>query len=600
MTDKNTELEQQQEFDPLDMNNYKVEKLPKMQKSGFEKWMARLGMPLAIISFVLFLCVLRMPFIDNLEKVDLRAGKDSTFQLSEKGQKGYDGLVKTHEDKLTEQYWKEQGFSSEDIAQFKSKKKEKPAVPAEKKSEITASANAQAKDDFIANNYAMLAIFIASVILWITEAVPSYLTSLLVILAIVLCGIVPQKEAFAQLGHPVMWLNILSFVLASMLVKTKVAKRFALWFVLRFGKSASGIFFSFLVINVVLSIFISATTVKATILLPIFMVIAAIFGASRGNRNNFGRNLVLQNLFQVNIGASAFMTGSGANLLAISLMVGATGVYSDMSFGYSDWLIAGFPLAMILLLLGWFIGVKLIFPMKKEEKVPQLEGGMVRLRQELDSMGKMTFAEFKTIAIFVGVLILWVTKDLHGIDETTVAFMGAIVALLPGVGVVKWNDVDIPWHLMIFSAGAYALGSGLNATDLPNIAVSAGMDSMGISADTPFIVPYLLMTGLMLFSALIFQSKNMRALVFIPIALGVEQKLGFPPMSLAFPAALLIEHVYVLPFNSKPAALLYTTNHYSWSDTFKFGITMMLIAWIMIIIWGQTVLHWLGYTPGLF
>ena len=36
-------------FDPLDMNNYKVEKLPKMQKSKFEVWMARLGGPLAIV-----------------------------------------------------------------------------------------------------------------------------------------------------------------------------------------------------------------------------------------------------------------------------------------------------------------------------------------------------------------------------------------------------------------------------------------------------------------------------------------------------------------------------------------------------------------------
>ena len=32
MTDKNTELDQQQAFAPLDMNNYKVEKLPKMEK----------------------------------------------------------------------------------------------------------------------------------------------------------------------------------------------------------------------------------------------------------------------------------------------------------------------------------------------------------------------------------------------------------------------------------------------------------------------------------------------------------------------------------------------------------------------------------------
>lgn len=41
------------EFDPLDMNNYKIEKLPKMKKSTFKKWMARIGGPLAILAFVL-------------------------------------------------------------------------------------------------------------------------------------------------------------------------------------------------------------------------------------------------------------------------------------------------------------------------------------------------------------------------------------------------------------------------------------------------------------------------------------------------------------------------------------------------------------------
>lgn len=536
MTDKNTELEQQQVFDPLDMNNYKVEKLPKMEKSGFEKWMARLGGPIAVLVFILIYWVIDIPLFDNMD---------------------FSGLSDKAQARL--------GVIGEAA--------------------------------FIRACYAMLAIFCASIVLWITEAVQSYLTSLMVILGVIICGVTTQKEAFAQLGHPVMWLNILSFVLASMLVKTRVAKRFALWFVLKFGKSASGIFFSFLVINLVLSMFISATTVKATILLPIFMVVAAIFGASQGNRNNFGRNLVLQNLFQINIGASAFMTGSGANLLAVSLL---TGAYSSVTMIYSDWLAAAFPLAMILLLIGWFIGVKVIFPMKPEERKPQIEGGMERLREELKSMGKMRTEEFKSIAIFVGVLIMWVTESWHGVSAEVVVLIGAIIALMPGIGVVKWNDVDIPWHLMIFSAGAYVIGSGLNATDLPAIMVGAGMDAMGITADTPFIVLYILLTGLMLFSALIFQSKNMRALVFIPIAIGVEQQFGLPPLSLSFPVSLLIEHVYVLPFNSKPAALLYTTNHYSWSDTFKFGITMMVIAWVMILIWGETVLHWLGYTPGLF
>ena len=536
MTDKNTELEQQQAFDPLDMNNYKVEKLPKMEKSGFEKWMARLGGPIAALIFILIYWVVDIPLFDNIDFAS----------LSDKAQK-------------------------------------RLAVIGE--------------PAFIRACYAMLAIFCASIVLWITEAVQSYLTSLMVILGVILCGVTTQKDAFAQLGHPVMWLNILSFVLASMLVKTKVAKRFALWFVLKFGKSASGIFFSFLIINVVLSMFISATTVKATILLPIFMVIAAIFGASQGNRNNFGRNLVLQNLFQINIGASAFMTGSGANLLAVSLL---TGAYGSISLIYADWLVAAFPLAMILLLIGWFIGVKVIFPLKPDEKVPQIQGGMERLREELESMGKVRFEEYKSIAIFLGVLIMWVTESWHGVSAEVVVLIGAIVALLPGIGVVKWNDVDIPWHLMLFSAGAYVIGSGLNATDLPSMMVGAGMDALGITANTPFIVLYLLLTGLMLFSGLIFQSKNMRTLVFLPIAIGVEQQFGFPPLSISFPVALLIEHVYVLPFNSKPAALLYTTNQYSWSDTFKFGITMMIIAWVMILVWGETVLHWLGYTPGLF
>lgn len=596
----NLNPKEEQVFDPLDMNNYKVEKLPKMQKSGFEKWMARLGGPLAALVFVLLYWVVDIPFINNLDPSKLDKKAKARYEIlcpeapavveinKEVKAAEADVIENVQEVAVTNSV---EAFSMPDAAKM---------VAAQDEAQVIRSENPRDNSPFIRICYAMLAIFCASMILWVTEAVPSYMTSLLVILAIVLTGVTTQKEAFAQLGHPVMWLNILSFVLASMLVKTRVAKRLALWFVLKFGKNATGIFISFIIINVILSLFISATTVKATILLPIFMVVAAIYGASNGDRNNFGRNIVLQNLFQVNIGASAFMTGSGANLLAVSLILGAGG-----SMVWKDWFVVGFPLAMILLILGWLVGTKLVFPMKKEEQKPQIAGGMDTLRKEYEAMGKMTFEEYKAIGIFLLVLFLWVTggdegKGLHSIDATTVAFIGAVLALMPGVGVVKWNDVDIPWHLMLFSAGAYTLGSGLNATDLPALAVNAGFDALGISQDTPFIVLYIILTGLMLFSGLVFQSKTMRALIFIPIAIGVAQRFGYPVMSFAFPMALLIEHVYVLPFNSKPAALLYTTNHYSWSDTFKFGIIMMLIAWVMILLWGETVLQWAGYTPGLF
>ena len=523
-------------FDVLDMKNYRMEKLPKREKSKFEGFLMRIGGPLAILSFVLILFVLKIPFLDNLDTTSLSTSAKSNFESI--------GL-----------------------------------------------------ENFIFSNKAMLAIFVASLILWITEAIPNYLTSLILIITLVLTQVLSEEVAYAQLGHKVMWLNIMSFVLASMLVATGVAKRFALWFIIKFGKNASSVIISFMVINVVLSLFISATTAKAAILLPVFMVVAAIYGASNGEKNNVGRNVLLQNLFQNNMGASSFLTGSGANLLAASLIAGALG--SDIFF--SEWMIASFPVAMALMIIGWIIGIKIIFPIKKEDSKPSIPGGMDSLKKDLKDLGKISFNEVKSIVIFVSILALWVTDKWHGVSPTAVAFVGAIIALMPKIGIVKWNDVDIPWHLLLFSAGAYTLGAGFKVTDLPSISVNASFDAMGFGAETPFWILYVVLTGAMVFSALFMQSKTMRAMIFIPIAIGIATRFDFPIMSLAFPVALLIEHVYTLPFNSKPALLLYSTNLYSMSDGFKFGITMQIIAWVLSIIMAMTYFKWLGITPnGLF
>ncbi|MFK5878580.1 MAG: DASS family sodium-coupled anion symporter [Flavobacteriaceae bacterium] len=523
-------------FDVLDMKNYRMEKLPKRDKSKFEKFLMKIGAPLAIIAFVSILFIFDFSFLHNFD----------VAKLSVKAKENFDAI---------------------------------------------------GLEQFIHSNKAMLAIFAASLILWITEAIPNYLTSLILIIALVLTNTLSEVDAYHQLGHKVMWLNIMSFILASMLVATGVAKRFALWFIIKFGRNANSVIFSFLVINVVLSLFISATTAKAAILLPVFMVVAAIYGGTSKNKNNFGRNVLLQNLFQNNMGASSFLTGSGANLLAASLIAGAIG--SDIFF--SEWMTAAFPVALLLMIIGWFVGMKIIFPLKPEERKPQIEGGMESLQKELDKLGPVSFNEIKSLLIFGGILTLWVTDRWHGISPTAVAFVGGIVALLPRIGIVKWNDIDIPWHLLLFSAGAYTLGAGFKVTDLPQISVNAAFDAMGFGDDTPFWVLYIVLTGLMVFSALFMQSKTMRSMIFIPIAIGVAVRFGFPIMSLAFPVAMLIEHVYTLPFNSKPALLLYSTDMYEMTDGFKYGIAMQTIAWIVSIIMAMTYFKWLGITPdGLF
>ena len=520
--------------DPLDMSQYSIGGLPQRPLSRFDLWKRRSGALLALAAFILFYFLGDFSFLSNIDP-DL---------LSSTARARYDQL----------------GAAA-----------------------------------FSQSNVAMLAIFASSVILWSAESVPNYVTSLIVIAGLILTGVLSETDAFHQLGHKVMWLNILSFVLASMLVKTRAAKRFALLLIVRWGKKAHSVIFSFIVINLTLSAFISATTAKAAILLPIFMVIAAIYGARPGSgKNNFGRNLVLLNLFQINMGAAAFITGSGANLLAGALIAGAMGA---SHFFYTDWLVAAMPIAVLLILLGWFVGTKIIFPIRGNENVPQIEGGLEYLRKELTAMGKPTLDEIKATGLFLMVMVLWATDRYHGVSNTMVALLAAIVALLPRIGIVKWNDVDIPWHLMLFSAGAYALGAGLAATDLAAITLRAFFFSIGVGSQTPFWVFFLSLTAIMAFSSLLSNSKTMRTLVVVPIAIGVAQQFNYSIMSLAFPVALLIEHVYVLPFNSKPAALLYLTDHYSWSDSLKFGLTMLVIAWLVIIVAGETWLRYLGHTP---
>jgi len=210
-------------FDPLDMHNYRIEKLPKRSKSSVERILSNMGGPLAIISFVLIYFIFKPGYLLFINPESLGEHARTIF------------------DQIGSQ-------------------------------------------EFSRINIAMLAIFVFGIVLWMTEAIPNYLTSLFIIIGLVLTGVLSEKEAYAQLGHKVMWLNIMSFVLASMLVKTGLAKRFALWFIVHFGKRSSSIFLSFLLINVVLSAFISATTAKAAILLPIFMVIAAIYGARGGDK----------------------------------------------------------------------------------------------------------------------------------------------------------------------------------------------------------------------------------------------------------------------------------------------------------------------------
>src|SRR5690606_36252467 len=155
------------------------------------------------------------------------------------------------------------------------------------------------------------------------------------------------------------------------------------------------------------------------------------------------RNLVLQNLLANNVSASAFITGSAANLLAAQLLENA-----GHKVLYSQWLMALLPLAVLQCAIAWFTGTKVLFPVRREDAQPKVDGGMDRLRAELKALGRPSLRELRAAVVFVAVLVLWSTEPLHGIRAEVVAMCGAVLVLLPRFsglprfGVLTWNEAD--------------------------------------------------------------------------------------------------------------------------------------------------------------
>lgn len=171
--------------------------------------------------------------------------------------------------------------------------------------------------------------------------------------------------------------------------------------------------------------------------------------------------------------------------------------------------------------------------------------------------------------------------------------------LAPQLKLISWNDVDIPWHLMIFSAGAYSLGAGLTNTKLMEVLTKHLMDAFGMNSMSYFEL-YAVLTAIFIASHFIFQSKNMRTIIFIPIVIGIAQAMNISVIALGLPVALCINVCWSLPFNAKPNAMLYGTNKYTMSESFWYGFVMSVLYWLLLLAAGGTYFIWLGISPGFF
>ncbi len=442
------------------------------------------------------------------------------------------------------------------------------------------------------------ACFLLALVWWVTEPFPTYVTSLVLMFLLLVTRTSAAKPILDVLGMEVIWLNLLAFILASMLVKTRLAKRMSLYLIVKFGRKASWALLAFVIIQLALAPLIPATAARCVMTLPLMLVVASIYGSSEDHPNNFGKNMLLLNLAGISALSSISMTGSSANLIAVGFIqsMGGHRLY------YMDWMRAGAPIAIVTMLVMWFLGRKVIFPIRPSEQVPLVEGGLPLVEAQHAAMGPLSFQEKKALAIFALVLFLWMTDIFHmrwfgvEISPPFAALLGAVIVLFPRWGVLQWQEADIPWHLLVFSAGAYAGGLALDDTGAAEWSVRMLFGGLNLKV-IPFGAAFTIIVAVMMYSHLLTTSKTVRTIIMIPIVITMAKALGWDPVSLALPAALTIDWVVGLPISGKPNVILFSTNQYSVIDNFKYGITVCTVGLVLLVLSAATWFHWIGITP---
>ncbi|MBQ8993042.1 MAG: DASS family sodium-coupled anion symporter [Turicibacter sp.] len=429
---------------------------------------------------------------------------------------------------------------------------------------------------------AALATFLMALVLWVTQAIPTYASALLVIVILAITGGWDQSSIFSVLGYDVIWLMLSAFVITSGMEKSGFAKRLALFVVSKFGKTAKGALLALIFVNFLLAFVIPSTTARAALLLPITMMICKIYNAVPGE-SNFGRQMMLQEIHVNNIATSGILTATAAQIMAVGYIKDLAGI--DVTWG--KWFMAGMPIA-ILTMIASFVIAQILYPLEVNTPALTTENGEEKsLQQQYKDLGKMSKNEIKALVIFAITVFLWCTDGYHAnifgaqISLAMVAVVSAVLFYLPYIGFLNWKETKIPWELMIFSCGAYAGGLALDKSGVAAFLLNKVFGTLDLAGMNPFIL-FMIVMFVASFSHMVFTSKTVRTVILIPTTITLATAAGVNPLLFALPASLTICDSITLPPHCKPNLISYSTNYFSISNQLVYGLLVLTSKWLIM------------------
>lgn len=435
-----------------------------------------------------------------------------------------------------------------------------------------------------------LAIFTLASLLWASEALPLYATSLLLPILIVVLRVMCDadynplgaKEAAAQVMGVLFSGTVLvafgAFTMSAAFSKYNLSYRLATIVLSRVGKKPHIVMLALMFLGLFLSMWmnnVASPVVVVSVIAPMLQEFHA------GDR--YTKALLLGIAYSNNIGGMTTPISSPQNLIAYDVIVAAG---KDISWG--KWLAVSMPISIMCTLVVW-IYLWLFFR-------PDVE--------EVDPVPERVLEPFSLIHVFVlivcgGTIVLW------AIGSQIESFVGSpgITALVPvvlffGFHLLDKADFkDLPWDILMLLAGGLALGGAIKSSGLLDVmarSLASAVDSQGL-----WVITLAFTCFIWLFSNFI--SHTVAAIIILPVIADVGSRVGGGEyVALLVISGVLIDSgAMALPVSSFPNAQVYSLRDkredqfVTAADFVKTGFILGILEIILLMGIGYFLLLWI-------
>ncbi|MEK6790645.1 MAG: DASS family sodium-coupled anion symporter [Deltaproteobacteria bacterium] len=408
-----------------------------------------------------------------------------------------------------------------------------------------------------------IAVFAVCLVLWVTNALPLAVTSILAMVLVPLFGILPGKETYALFGNEAVFFILGAFILAGAVMHSGLSTRIALTIMDRFGASPRRLLLSVYLLAATLSFFMSEHAVAA-MLFPIVLEVAKSLGLKPG-KSNYGKLLFLSLAWGCIIGGIGTFLGGARVPLAVGILKEISGA----TIGFLEYSVAVFPLVVIMLFVGYFMLTR-FFPMD----VVDVQGSHAMLGRRLKGLGKVSGVEYATGAVLCATIAAWMVIGRHGLS---VVALSSVVVLFV-LRLVKWKDVEeyVNWGIILMYGGAIVLGTALDSSGAANWMIDA---LVGRWAGNPIAV----FAALSLLAILLTEAMSNAAViaVLVPVSVSLSGTLGISPTILTYSIAVPAGLAFMLPMSTPANAIVVSSNYVSVKEMARAGGIMVLISWVV-------------------